>query len=589
MRTTSRKVLMAGAIAMVVAVSGCAGSRVAAEKKTDTAQTQGAPASGGAGPGSAASGGGSGGGPANTKMIAELHIPSEADASVGNLVNYNPYSPKPLTGTWLFEPLMIQNGMSCEVVPWLATAYKWDGNKLTFTIRDGVKWSDGQPFTSKDVAFTFNLGKKYSSIDRAGVWSTTFGAPAKSVTASGNQVTLEFTGNAAAKFPAIVSMQTLMLPEHVYSKVGDPAKFIDKNPVSTGAFKVGSYNGRRLELVRRDDYWQADKVKVQKLVLEGTYEAPQASAKLSAGDLDAYWGEIPNPAKTFVSKDPSKNHFWYAANGITVLSPNLTKAPFNDPQFREAISYAMDKQQISLKATYGIMQPASQSGLKLPIMAKMLPDQYSTSQGAATVLPFDTAKAGQLLDTAGYPKGGDGVRTNKDGSPLSVDFSIQAGFIDYQAIADVVVSGLKTIGLNAKVTASSPDAVDQAKKSGDFQLVLEYLHGGCDFARGLGAKLATDQIPTKTTILPNVERFSDKATDADVAALGAAIDDAARKPLVGKLVDTMMTQFPVTSLIYAPARILYRTDHAVGWPTEQDPYAHPVDDKLIILTHLTAP
>ncbi len=43
--------------------------------------------------------------------------------------------------------------------------------------------------------------------------------------------------------------------------------------MSTGPFKVGSYNGRRLELVRRDDYWQADKIKVQKLVLEGTYDA----------------------------------------------------------------------------------------------------------------------------------------------------------------------------------------------------------------------------------------------------------------------------------------------------------------------------
>ncbi len=51
----------------------------------------------------------------------------------------------------------------------------------------------------------------------------------------------------------------------------------------------------------------------------------------------------------------------------------------------------------------------------------------------------------------------------------------------------------------------------------------------------------------------------------------------------------MMTQYPVTALIYAPARILYRTDKAVGWPSEEDPYANPPDDQLLILTHLTAP
>ena len=58
------------------------------------------------------------------------------------------------------------------------------------------------------------------------------------------------------------------------------------------------------------------------------------------------------------------------------------------------------------------------------------------------MLPFDVAKANQLLDAAGYPKGADGLRTNKDGSPLDVNFDVQAGYIDFQAMADVVVQGL---------------------------------------------------------------------------------------------------------------------------------------------------
>ena len=51
----------------------------------------------------------------------------------------------------------------------------------------------------------------------------------------------------------------------------------------------------------------------------------------------------------------------------------------------------------------------------------------------------------------------------------------------------------------------------------------------------------------------------------------------------------MMTGYPVTALIYAPARILYRTDKAVGWPSEEDPYANPSDDRLLWMTHHTAP
>lgn len=597
---TSRRAKLAGVLALGLVATACAGSRVAEDKSqaqttaagasTPAGQASGAPASG------AATGSGSAAAPAdNGKMIAQLTFPSEADPSVGNLVNYNPYSPKPLTSSWLYEPLMIQNGMTCEITPWLATEYKWnaDYTQLVFTIRDGVKWSDGQPFTAKDAAFTFNLAKQYPGLDKAGIWNETYGAPAKSVTASGNTVTLDFTGNAAAKFGAIVSAQTKILPEHVYSKVGDPTKYVDKEPVGTGPFKVGSYNGRQLELLRRDDYWQADKVKVQKLILSGTYEAPQAALALSNGQLDAYWGEIPNPEKTFVAKNPQTNHFWYAPNGINVLTPNLTKAPYNDPKFREAIAYAMDKDAASLKATYNIMKPADQAGLKLPAMEKMLPDKYAADGGAATVLPYDTAKAEQLLDAAGYKKGADGFRTNKDGSPLTINFSVQAGWIDFQAMADVVVNGLKAVGLNAKSTASAPDSVDQQKKSGNFDMLFEYLHGGCNFATGFGAKLASDQIPHKVgdvdTIFPNVERFKDPAVDAAVKKLGETADPAEQKALVGQLVEVMMTQYPVISLIYAPSRILYTTKNAVGWPSADNQYANPSDDRLIILTHLTAP
>ena len=77
-------------------------------------------------------------------MIAQLTFPAEVDASIGGLVNYNPYAPKQLTKTWLYEPLMVQNSLDCKVTPWLATGYKWEGpSKLTFDIRQGVKWRDG--------------------------------------------------------------------------------------------------------------------------------------------------------------------------------------------------------------------------------------------------------------------------------------------------------------------------------------------------------------------------------------------------------------------------------------------------------------
>ncbi|MBC6468792.1 ABC transporter substrate-binding protein [Actinomadura alba] len=519
-------------------------------------------------------------------MIPQLMFPSDAPATMGGLVDYNPYAVNALTKTWLYEPLMVRNGISCEITPWLATDFEWGGDAttLTFTIRNGVKWSDGRPLTAQDVAFTYNLAKQYPAIDRAAIWKPVFGAPAKSVTAEGNKVTIAFKGNAAPKFDELIRLQ--ILPEHVYSKVGDVTKYIDKTPVGSGPFKVGNYNGRRLELIRRADYWQADKVKVQKLILEGNYDAAQASLKLRSGQLDAYWGEIPNPKRAFVDANPKTNHIYYAPNGSTVLSPNVEKAPFDDVKFREAIAPALNRGEISEKATYGIMKPASQTGLKLPAAAKLLPDEYSANQGADTVIPYDAAKADQMLDAAGYKKGADGKRTTPEGNRLNVTFTVQAGFIDYQSMAEVIARNLTSVGVPTKVVATAPESVDAQKKSGDFQVLLEYLHGGCENAKNIGGKLASDQIPTKTEVLPNVERWNDRTTDTTVKELSGTVDEAKQKELVGKLVHTMMTQYPVTPLIYAPARILYRTDKAVGWPSEEDPYAQPADDRLLILTHL---
>ena len=141
-------------------------------------------------------------------MIAQLTFPAEVDATVGGLGNYNPYSPTPLTAVWLDEPLIVRNNLTCEETPWLATGATWDGgDKLTLDIREGVTWSDGEDFTADDVAFTMNLQKEFPGMDKAGLWNDTFGAPASSVEADGNQVVITFEGNAAAKYDGIISHQ----------------------------------------------------------------------------------------------------------------------------------------------------------------------------------------------------------------------------------------------------------------------------------------------------------------------------------------------------------------------------------------------
>ena len=104
--------------------------------------------------------------------------------------NFNPFQPATeLHGTYLiYEPLEIASPVNGSYTPFLATGYKFTSpTTLVYTIRSGVTWSDGKPFTPADVVFTFDLLKKYPALDSNGIWSQITG-----VSASGNDVTITF-------------------------------------------------------------------------------------------------------------------------------------------------------------------------------------------------------------------------------------------------------------------------------------------------------------------------------------------------------------------------------------------------------------
>lgn len=520
--------------------------------------------------------------PAEPGMIAELVLPAESSATVQGLVNYNPFAVNQLTTTWLYEPLMVRDQFSCALVPWLATAYQWtDPQTLVFTIRDGVHWGDGTPFTADDVAFTLNAGKQYPGADKAGLWGDLFGAPATSVTADGDKVTIAFAGPAASKLDAIAT-SIRMVPRHLYEPAGDITQFVDTQGVGTGPFRVGDYNGRRLTLERKPDYWQADKVKVQQLSLEGNYDSNSAALKLRNGDLDVYTGDIPNPQQSVARN--TDTDFYYSPQGTTVLAPNNERFPMSDAAFRKALALAIDKEQIARKASFGVMDQASQTMIKLPVQQDLLPAKYQADGG---YIPYDPAQAAQVLDQAGYRMGPDGWRTGPNGEPISLVFSVQAGFIDYLATADVVVRNLRAVGIDIRTIATDPNAVDAQKKSGDFDILIDYVNGGCARAKDLGGKLASNQISSGENLLLNVARYHNPDLDQVIAAYEASTDPAQQQQYSDQLVDVFHDQLPYIALQYAPQRFIYRTPAASNWPSKDNPY--PTDQLLYVLTHLQAP
>ncbi|MEW1834834.1 ABC transporter substrate-binding protein [Microbacterium sp. NPDC079995] len=523
--------------------------------------------------------------PAAEGMIAEIRMPSEASGSVQGILNYNWLSPNATVQTWLFEPLMIRDRFTCEAIPWLATSYEWPTpDRMVLTLREGVQWSDGEPFTADDVVYTFMVGKEFPAADRAGLWGEYFGAPAESVTAlDDHTVEIQFAGAAVPKTDGILSTMKI-LPEHIYAEQGDPTLFVDTVGVATGPFVPKDYNGRRLVLERNPDYWNADEVKIQQLSMEGQYDANSGALKLRGGALDLYRGDIPNPNRSVVAPDPEDAHFFYPPDATTVLAINNERPVLNDPKFREGLAYAIDRQAITERATFGIMEPASQTMLLLPFQEQDIPEKW---QGDKAYIPYDPDKANELLDAAGYERGADGWRVDEQGEPLSFVFSVQAGWMDIIAMADVIVRNAKDVGVQIKMITTDPNAVDGMQRSGDFDMVVDFVGGGCQRSRDLGARLQSSQISKDKELLLNRARYSDPEMDALIDEWANTTDAARAKEIEGEVIDVFMTEFPYIALQYAPNRLIYRTENAVGWPSEENPY--PVDQLIRIATELRPP
>ncbi|WP_405430047.1 ABC transporter substrate-binding protein [Streptomyces anulatus] len=205
-------------------------------------------------------------GAADTSGKQLLTLPREDFATFTR--NFNPFAPgqvvAPLTSQAVYEAMLVYNPADGKTTPWLATSWETapDGKTLTFTLRPGVKWSDGKPLTAEDVAYTFALQKKllggYEYLESARAEGT------------GKVV---FTLDKPYS-PGVFELgKQIIVPKHVWEKVKDPAKETNPDPVGTGPYtQVAAFQSQSYELRRNPEYWQPDKQAVEGTGLSGGYD-----------------------------------------------------------------------------------------------------------------------------------------------------------------------------------------------------------------------------------------------------------------------------------------------------------------------------
>ncbi len=504
--------------------------------------------------------------PSSSKTSAATELVMESSPETSITQDFNPYQPTAAaygmgaTGL-IYEPL-IQFDLAAppKYYPWLATGYSWSngGKTISFTIRTGVKWNNGTPFTPADVAFTYNLMMKNSSINSGGLTMT-------SVTTSGNTVTLNFPTAQYTNLEEIAGVG--IVPESIWSKVSNPATYTDANPVGTGPYMLSTFTPQGFTLKANPNYWQPSKVKVQKVYFPVYTSNTGALNALFSGQIDWTGNFIPGLQKDFVDTSPAYHHFWEAPGGTNSLFPNLNTWPTNQLAVREAISDAVNRQLVATEGEAGLEDPVlNKTGLTLPTFsAWSAPVASETNSATANV-----AAAKAVLTAAGYTLNSSGY-FEKGGQVVALTITDPSAYTDYAEDDSIVAGELKAAGIDATFDGQAVTTWNADVADGDFQLTMHWSNGGLTpynmYDGWLNSALATGSNATG-----DFERVNDPALDADLATLAGDATVAQQTADLVPLENYVSANLPIIPMTTASEWFEYNSQNFVGWPTQADPY-----------------
>ena len=485
--------------------------------------------------------------------------------------NFNPYDQaNVISGTqgMIYETLLEYNRLDGTVKPWLATSYQFssDATSLTFDLSKGVQWSDGQPFTSDDVVFTLNLIKKYPALDTLGEIPYI-----KSVTAPDAYTVKVTLTKPFSPILWFLGGQTFILARHTWSQVkGDPSQYADPNPVGTGPYVLKSFTPQLVTLSRNPKFRVPGKPVVTTIKIPAFDSNTSAELALQRGEIDWTNLYIPDIQKTFVDVSKQYNHYWFPASDVVMLYTNLKKYPFNLLPVRQAISYAIDREQLYQVGESGYEPVASPTAL-LPFNKDYMDPDYANLQ-----FTQDIGKTDSLLQSAGFTKGADGIYADKNGKKLAFNLNVVSGYTDWITDAQIMAKDLDSAGMKITVNTIEFDTYFNALQDGNYDTAMLWTNPGpTPYYLYDGLLGSVNTAPIGQAASSNYERWIDPKTDALLNQYAESTDPTVQKQAIMGIEKIMVEELPAIPLTNEPYWYQYRTNKFVGWPDEQNPYVAP--------------
>ena len=484
--------------------------------------------------------------------------------------NHNPFlgssSGASLGYRWMiFEPLVMINGIKPTEPgkPWLATEWKWDANytKLSLTVRDGVKFSDGQPMTADDVAYSFQIRKDNEALNSDAI-------PYGTITASGNKVDLTFTRSQFTNQNKILTV--FVIPKHQWSTIKDPSQDTLKSPIGTGPYTVKSFTPQTTTLTLRDSYWQ-DLPKVKELRYTSYNDNNAQTTALANGASEWSFVFVPNVKAVYQDKDPKNHKLWFPANlGIHGLWINTTRKPFDNPALRRAMNLVINRDDIFQQGEAGYFYPKveSMTGIPTPAGESFIAPEYKDLKHKV-----DVEAAKKELTEAGFKLEGDALK-DPSGKPVTITLTDPAGWSDYITDLEIIKDNLSTIGIKATVDKANQDAWFKNIDEGNFDAAMHWTNGGATpfdiYQNIMDGKILKPV--GKGGVSGNYGRFNSPEATKALDQYANAADDATRTTALNTLQKIMVEQMPIIPTSASNVGGLYSTKNWVGWPDEQNQY-----------------
>ncbi|MFT8352545.1 ABC transporter substrate-binding protein [Clostridium saccharoperbutylacetonicum] len=426
----------------------------------------------------------------------------------------------------IYEGLVKYGDDNTSVEPCLAE--KWDisedGKEYTFHLRKGVKFHDGTDFNADAVVKSVSRQLPPNATDDMPYASFTFNGVKKVEAVDANTVkfTLESANTPFLANLAMTLAAPIVSPTALEKNKGN----LNEAPVGTGPFKFVSWEkGSKVTLEKNNDYW-GEKAKLDKVVIKIDKENSVRASELMTGAIDAMDGLDPSDVDKL--KEKGMNIFSKPGMNINYMAFDCDRAPFNDPKVREAVSYAINRNELVQYLYQGYADPAK----------TMLPNFIAGYKDVAAY-EYNPEKAKQMLKDLGKENLKIKMITYSNPRPYNS--------VGGQKLAEAVQNYLSKVGITATIDVYQWTEYKDKTKQGEGDIKFYGWNGDNGDADNFLSLVDSKEIASSL----NVARYTNPEVDKLLAQGKATPNGDARNAIYGQLQDILAKEAPWVNISYA--------------------------------------